>query len=78
MTQEDPSSRPTAKGAQKMFNEIMKQQSKRLLRRRLTPQDPEWIGSAYRAVLNITDEIAFEVNRIQRTFAPRYSWEPLH
>ena len=55
-----------------MFEEIMKRQFKILLRRRLTPEDPLWIGNTYRAIANITDEIAFQVNRIKRTFLHRY------
>ena len=67
MTQQDPSARPTAEGARKMFNDIMKRKFKVLLRRRLTPEEPHWIGNTYRAITTITDEITFQINCILRT-----------
>ena len=66
MTQKNPSSRPTAEGAEKIFHEIVERRSKVLLRRRLTPEEPTWIGNTYRAVASIADEIAFQANRIRR------------
>ena len=66
MTKKNPSARPTAEAAEKMFHEIVSQKSKVLLRRRLTPVEPTWIGNAYRAMASIADEIAFQTNYIFR------------
>ena len=64
MTHEDPSSRPTAEGAQELFDKIVKRKFKVLLRRRLAPTEPTWMGNTYRAIASITDEIEFQVQRV--------------
>ena len=62
--QREPSSRPTAEGAKELFDKIVRQKLKVLLRRRLAPTEPTWIGNTYRAIASITDEIEFQVQRI--------------
>ena len=64
MTEKNPELRPTAEEAQQMFDDLVKGKFKIVLRRRLTPSDPTWIGNTYRAIMSVKDEFAFQAKWI--------------